>query len=100
MSSESLARKRYWRSTLCLVLSLLVVWFLCSLGAGVIWADALDVAGKAFGRGAGWGFWFAQQGSIIIFLGLLAIFVVGMNKLDRRLADEIETARNSEKEGK
>lgn len=94
MFSASQARRRYWRSTLTLVLSLLSLWFLCSLGAGVIWVDALDAAGNAFDRGAGWGFWFAQQGSIMIFLGLLAIFVVGMNRLDARLAREIAAAKS------
>ena len=99
MSQIEAAQQRYWRSTLKWVLGLLIFWFLCSLGAGVLWVDALDAAGKAFGGGMGWGFWFAQQGSIAVFMVLLTIFVIVMNKLDNRLAAEVAVAKNNQTKG-
>jgi putative solute:sodium symporter small subunit len=72
--------KLYWRKNLRLVLGLLCVWFVVSYGAGILLVDPLDrlrVAGFKLG------FWFAQQGSILVFVGLIAIYVRRMKRLDR-----------------
>ncbi len=78
------ARTRYWRKNLMWLGALLLVWFLVSYGCGVLWVDALDKI-KIPGTGFKLGFWFAQQGSIYVFVILIAIYVVVMNKLDREL---------------
>ena len=71
----------YWKSNLKIVLSLLVVWFLVSFGFGIICSDALDniqIGGFKLG------FWFAQQGSIFVFVILIFIYVFLLNRLDKK----------------
>ena len=71
----------YWKSNLKIVLSLLVVWFLVSFGFGIIWSDALDniqIGGFKLG------FWFAQQGSIFVFVILIFIYVFLLNRFDKK----------------
>ena len=60
---------------------LLVIWFLCSYGAGIIWADQLN---EIRWGGFKLGFWFAQQGSIYVFVLLIYVYVRLMNHLDRK----------------
>jgi putative solute:sodium symporter small subunit len=81
------ARARYWRKNLTWLGGLLAVWFLVSYGCGILWVDALDKI-KIPGTGFKLGFWFAQQGSIYVFVVLIAIYVVVMNKLDKELVGE------------
>ena len=85
-TGSSEARKRYWKKNLMWLGALLSVWFLVSYGCGVMWADALDKY-KLPGTGFKLGFWFAQQGSIYVFVVLIAVYVVVMNKLDRELLE-------------
>lgn len=73
--------KAYWSATIRLTLSLLAVWFTVSYGAGILFRDFLDQI--SFG-GAPLGFWFAQQGSIYVFVGLIFYYCVAMNRLERR----------------
>jgi putative solute:sodium symporter small subunit len=73
----------YWVSSLRIVLSILGVWFLLSLGCGVLFREWLDSAMPNVG-GAPFGFWMAQQGAIIGFLVLLFLYMVLMNALDRK----------------
>ena len=70
----------YWRATLTLTLSLLAVWFVVSFGAGILLRDFLDQFSIG---GAPLGFWFAQQGSILVFLVLIFFYAFRMNSLDR-----------------
>jgi putative solute:sodium symporter small subunit len=77
----------YWRANIQTVLGCLIVWFLVSFGAGIIFADALN--GIMLG-GFPLGFWFAQQGSIVVFLLLIIFYAWRMNRLDRKFdVDEI-----------
>jgi len=71
----------YWRATLTLTLSLLAVWFLVSFGAGILLRDFLDQFSIG---GAPLGFWFAQQGAIYVFVVLILIYCIGMNRLARK----------------
>ena len=73
-------RKAYWTRNLRVLLSLLAVWFVVSYGFGILLADWLDQF-----RFAGFklGFWFAQQGSIYVFVILIFVYVGIMNKIDR-----------------
>lgn len=70
----------YWRKNLQYVGSLLVVWFVVSYGFGILLADRLDQIQVG---GFKLGFWFAQQGSIYVFVILIAVYVWLMNRLDR-----------------
>ncbi len=81
------AAKAYWRENLRLLLSLLAVWFIVSYGFGILFADLLNNI-----RVGGWklGFWFAQQGSIYVFVALIFIYVWRMNKLDQKYGVEEE----------
>lgn len=93
------ARSRYWKKTITWVLALIALWFLVSLGCGVLWVDQLDQ--YIFpGTGMKLGFWFAQQGSILIFLAILATFVIVMNRLDKELAEAISETRKTKEAGK
>ena len=60
---------------------LLSIWFISSFGAGIIFSDFLD---KIKIGGFELGFWFAQQGSIIIFVLLIVIYCFLMNRLDKK----------------
>ncbi len=90
---------RYWRRTSRLTLVLLLIWGLAGLGAGVLFADALN-GRKLWGTGYPLGFWFAQQGAIIVFVLLIAVYCVVMNRLDARHHAELESLRNRRGDGK
>lgn len=83
------ARREYWRHNLTLMAVLLTIWAVVGFGAGIFFAGALnefEVAGFPVG------FWFAQQGSILVFLGLIAVYVWRMDKLDKKYGvEEYET---------
>lgn len=79
------SRRDYWRSNVRLMSALLVVWALVSFGAGIFFADALNAVEIA---GFPLGFWFANQGSILTFLALIAIYVWRMDKLDKKFGIE------------
>ncbi len=79
--SKSLSKQEYWRANLSWVATLLTIWFLVSYGCGVLWVDALDQVRLG---GFRLGFWFAQQGSIYVFVALIAVYVVVMQRLDRK----------------
>ena len=77
----------YWRANLSLVGKLLVVWFLVSFGCGILFVDTLNQI--EFG-GFKLGFWFAQQGSIYVFVALIFVYVKKMNQIDRDFGVEEE----------
>jgi len=70
----------YWAANIRLVTWLLVVWAVCSYGFGILLRDALDSM-VPFG-GVGLGFWFAQQGAIYVFLGLIVVYTKKMAQID------------------
>lgn len=84
-------RRDYWRKNLRLMAVLLTIWALVSFGAGIIFVEPLNqivIAGFPLG------FWFSQQGSIIVFIALIVIYAVRMDKLDKQYgADEIDEPR-------
>ncbi len=73
--------KDYWKRNIRLVGILLAIWFTVSLVFGSLAVDLLDKIAIP-GTGFTLGFWFGQQGSIIIFVILIAVYVRRMNKLD------------------
>ncbi len=72
---------RYWRKNITLVSVLLAIWFTVSLGSGILFRDWLDAHFPQVGN-APFGFWMAQQGSIICFVLLLVTYMVMMNRLE------------------
>lgn len=73
----------YWTKSLQIVLFILAIWFVVSLGCGVLFREKLDALLPPMG-GAPFGFWMAQQGAIIGFLLLLFLYMILMNSLDRK----------------
>ncbi len=71
----------YWKENLRYLVLLLSIWFLVSFGAGILFREELNAIKIG---GFGLGFWFAQQGSIYIFVILIFVYVRLMNKLDRK----------------
>ena len=77
----------YWRANLKIVGILLFIWFAVSFGCGILFKEELDQLSIG---GAPLGFWMAQQGSIICFVGLLIAYAFFMNKLDAKYGYEEE----------
>ena len=70
----------YWAANVRIIIVCLVIWALVSFGFGILLRPLLT--GISVG-GTDLGFWFAQPGSILVFLGLIFFYAWRMNKLDR-----------------
>ena len=73
--------KKYWKENLKYLLILLSIWFTVSFGFGILLIDELNqfkIGGFKLG------FWFAQQGSIYVFVLLIFIYILLMNRLDKK----------------
>ncbi len=77
MSDKNL--QEYWKRNLRYLLILLSVWFMVSFGFGILFAEQLNTIKIG---GFPLGFWFAQQGSIYVFVVLIFVYVWLMNRLD------------------
>ena len=85
MTSEERELREYWRRNVRLIVGLFAIWFAVSFLAGILLARPLsDVY---FGE-IPLAFWFAQQGSIIVFVLLIFVYAWRMNKLDREFGVE------------
>ena len=73
--------KKYWKENLRYLLVLLVIWFTVSYGCGILFREELNQFTLG---GFKLGFWFAQQGSIYVFVILIFVYVRLMNKLDKK----------------
>ncbi len=82
---------RYWRKNVTIMLMLLAVWAIAGLGCGVLFADVLNQFKLG---GFPLGFWFAQQGSIIIFVLLILTYCIVLNRLDTQHHDELLRLRD------
>ena len=71
----------YWKTNLKYLVILLSIWFVVSFGAGILFRETLDTIQLG---GFKLGFWFAQQGSIYVFVVLIFVYVRLMNKLDKQ----------------
>ena len=69
----------YWKATLALLTKILIIWFLVSFGAGILFVDLFN---KISLGGYPLGFWFAHQGSIYVFIALIFYYAKKMNELD------------------
>ena len=74
-------RQRFAARVRSLMLRLLVVWFVVSFGFGILLVEPLNEIRLG---GYKLGFWFAQQGSIYVFVILIFVYVRLMNKLDKK----------------
>lgn len=81
MSSNDPKRmQEYWKKNISYVLGLMSVWFIVSYGFGILLVEqlnAIEIGGFKLG------FWFAQQGSIYVFVILIFVYVKLMNSLDK-----------------
>jgi len=73
--------QQYWQANIRLVIGCLIVWFTVSFGFGVLLVKQLNAIRLG---GYQLGFWFAQQGSIYIFVALIFFYAWRMNQLDRK----------------
>ncbi|MEM8552633.1 MAG: DUF4212 domain-containing protein [Pseudomonadota bacterium] len=73
--------RAYWAANIRLIIGCLIVWALCSFGFAILLRPLL--VGIQYG-GTDLGFWFAQQGSILVFLVLIFFYAFRMNALDRK----------------
>ena len=80
----------YWRKNVTIMIALLAIWAFVGLGCGVLFADWLNQFKLG---GFPLGFWFAQQGSIIVFIILILVYAILLNRLD----DEYSGAVGKEK---
>ncbi|ARN70422.1 MULTISPECIES: DUF4212 domain-containing protein [Nonlabens] len=81
MSDKKSNATAYWKENIKYLVGLLLIWFLVSYGAGILFKDALNQFRLG---GFKLGFWFAQQGSIYVFVILIFVYVRIMNKLDKK----------------
>ncbi len=73
-------RQAYWRANLRLVATCLSIWFIVSFGFGILLVEQLNSIRIG---GFKLGFWFAQQGSIYVFVLLIFFYAWRMNRIDR-----------------
>ena len=78
--ADKTSSNAYWAANIRIILISLAIWFVCSFGLGIILRPALS--GIHIG-GADMGFWFAQNGSIYVFIVLIFAYAAKMNKLDK-----------------
>lgn len=81
MSDKQRKATAYWKDNIRYLFILLTIWFAVSYGAGILFKNVLDnfqIGGFKLG------FWFAQQGSIYVFVILIFVYVRLMNKLDKK----------------
>jgi putative solute:sodium symporter small subunit len=81
MSTDKGNVAAYWRANLKLLGTLLVIWFLVSFGAGILFVDWLNQI-QFFGFKLG--FFFAQQGAIYVFVVLIFVYAALMNRYERK----------------
>lgn len=79
--SDNNNAKKYWKENLKYLLILLSIWFAVSYGCGILFRESLNEIKLG---GFKLGFWFAQQGSIYVFVVLIFVYVRLMNKLDKK----------------
>ncbi len=81
------ANTGYWKANLKILGTLLSIWFVVSYGCGILFVDALNQF-QLPGTGFPLGFWFAQQGSIYVFVVLIFVYTFLMARLDKQFGVE------------
>lgn len=75
------SNKAYWKHNIRYLIILLSIWFVVSYGFGILLVEPLNSIRLG---GFKLGFWFAQQGSIYLFIVLIFIYVRLMSRLDKK----------------
>ena len=78
--SDRQSSNAYWQANLRIIWVCLIIWALVSYGFGIILRPLISTFKIG---GADLGFWFAQQGSILVFIVLIIWYAARMNRLDR-----------------
>ncbi|ACK54021.1 DUF4212 domain-containing protein [Thauera sp.] len=78
---ENNSASGYWKATLGLLTKILIIWFVVSFGAGILFAPALNSISLG---GYPLGFWFAHQGAIYIYIALIFWYAKKMGDIDRQ----------------
>jgi putative solute:sodium symporter small subunit len=86
-------KQAYWLANKALIRTLLLIWAITSIGFSILLVQPLN--SFKFGN-LPFGFWMAQQGSIYIFVALIFIYAIQMDKLDRKYlrSEKIESPEN------
>lgn len=93
---EAALLRSYWRANIRIMIALLVVWAAAGLGCGVLFADALNHVRLG---GYPLGFWFAQQGSIVVFVLIILVYALALNRLDAKHHRELEALKRGRRAG-
>jgi putative solute:sodium symporter small subunit len=88
---------RYWRKNVTVMTVLLAIWAVVGLGCGVLFADVLN---RFQLGGFPLGFWFAQQGSILVFVLLVLVYALVLNRLDATHHRELAAIREADGRGR
>ena len=81
INNKKSSTTNYWKTNLKYLIILLSIWFIVSFGFGILFVDELNSIRMG---GFKLGFWFAQQGSIFVFVILIFVYIKLMNKLDNQ----------------
>jgi len=71
----------YWHASLRVMAVLLAIWLVVSYGLAIVFVEPLN---EVWIGGFPLGFWFAQQGSIYVFVVLVGVYALAMDRIDRR----------------
>ncbi len=78
---DSHRSRSYWHDNLRVVALLMLVWLAAGFGCGIFgigWLDQFRVGQ------VGLGFWIAQQGSIFVFVLIVLVYALWMDRIDRK----------------
>ncbi len=78
-------KKKYWQTKIKYLLVLLSIWFTVSILCSIVFVHQLNAVKLG---GFPLGFWFAMQGSMIIFVILIFVYVRLINQLDKKYKAE------------
>ena len=81
INNKKSSTTNYWKTNLKYLIIILSIWFTVSFGFGILLVDELNSIRMG---GFKLGFWFAQQGSIFVFVILIFVYIKLMNKLDNQ----------------
>lgn len=79
-------RRWFWRRTRQLTAALLLAWL--AINFGTTWFARELSALSAFGFPLG--YWLAAQGSLGLYLGIIVVYVVAMERLEARYLDAVD----------
>lgn len=86
----------YWRKNVQILSFLLMIWFIASYGLGIILVEPLN---EYHLGGFPLGFWFAQQGSIYVFVVLILVYAIWMARLDKQYAKPVADEQDESSAG-